>query len=343
MGPSHRIRRFLCRDEQERLWMLDMHQRLQPVTRVAGMVLAAMAVAIVPWTNPWALVPIMLGSVAMGGAIAITSRRGDMLPILIAAIVLQAAIACAILLNDRAGVGDLFLLVTGIVPASAGFPTRVVNALAVFAGLLMLAVALIAGIALASPPMLILPLMTLASVTMMSTAIRLASIDHRRAAIVDPLTGLRNRSALVERTAELEDQSAESGEPVAVVMLDVDRFKLVNDLYGHQAGDRVLTQLGRILHGHGDAFRLGGDEFLLLLPGSTTQDAVRVARTIAASVRAEPLADVPISVSVGVAASQHPARFLFGQVFAAADAALYRAKRAGRDTVHVGAPDLAIA
>jgi diguanylate cyclase (GGDEF)-like protein len=334
---------FLCRDEQERRWMLEMNRRLEPITRVAGLAGLAMAVAIVPWTNPLALVPILVGAALMGGAFAISAKRGDMMPILIACLLMQVAIASSIIINDRAGVGDLFLLVTGIVPASGGFPTRVVNALAVYIGLIMIFVALVTGAALASPPILILPLFTLVSITLTSTAIRLASIDHRRAAVVDGLTGLRNRTALAERTVELEEQTAETGEPVALVVLDVDRFKLVNDLYGHQAGDRVLTQLARLLDGRGDAFRLGGDEFIVVLPGCTAHDAVHIGEGIAAAVRAEPLADVPVSVSVGVAASAPGTALRFGRVFAAADSALYTAKRNGRDAVQAGVSDLAAA
>lgn len=319
--------------------MLDMHTRLLPVTRVGGIVGMLMAVAIVPWTNPLALVPIILGSAAMAFTIAMAGRRGDVRPIVGGVVLIQLAISGAILLNDRAGVGDLFLLVTGMVPAAGGFPGRVVTALAVLSGALMVAVGLIAGVVLASPPMLILPLLTLFSVTLLSAAIRRASIDHQRAAVIDGLTGAQNRTSLAARTEELQQQTALTGEPVAVVVADVDQFKLVNDLYGHPAGDRVLVALARLLRTRvgvrGQAYRLGGDEFGLLLPGATAAEAAQVADGIVRAARAEPLGDVPVTVSVGVAASTPGTSFSFDDVFAAADTALYQAKRGGRDAVRI--------
>jgi diguanylate cyclase (GGDEF)-like protein len=90
-------------------------------------------------------------------------------------------------------------------------------------------------------------------------------------------------------------------------------------------------------------FRMGGDEFLLVLPGLEAEQAASIAEEILATVRAEPLADVPVSLSVGVAASARGSGFPFERVFTAADTALYRAKSAGRDAVHVASGDLVIA
>jgi diguanylate cyclase len=161
-----------------------------------------------------------------------------------------------------------------------------VTALAVVSAALMTAVAFVSGAVLASPPTLILPLLMLLSVTLLSTAIRRASIEHLHISTVDALTGALTRVSLDMRTTELAEQTAVTGEPVALVAVDVDDFKLVNDLYGHQSGDRVLVALAGLLRAHGQAYRLGGDEFVVLLPGLTAteaavtgegRDAVRIA------------------------------------------------------------------
>jgi diguanylate cyclase (GGDEF)-like protein len=347
MGPRARIASFLCRDEHERQWMLDMHHRLPPITRISGVISLATAAAIIPWASPLAFLPIVVGSIAMGVAIGSVTRTADVRPIFAAVLLLQAAIAVAIVINGRAGVGDLFLLVASIVPSAGGFPGRLVTALAIFSALLMALVGFVTGAALASPPTLILPLSMLLSVTLLSTAIRSASIDHRRAAATDALTGTGNRTSLVARSTELYDRASATGEPIALVVADVDRFKLVNDLYGHQTGDRVLVALAQVLRtsveGRGDVFRMGGDEFVLVLPGLEAEQAASIAEEILATVRAEPLADVPVSLSVGVAASARGSGFPFERVFTAADTALYRAKSAGRDAVHVASGDLVIA
>jgi diguanylate cyclase (GGDEF)-like protein len=345
MGLRARIGRFLCRDEDERQWMLEMHTRLLPVTRIAGLTGILTALVIVPWGNPLSLAPVLLGAVAMAGTIALAGARRDTRPIMGAVLVMQAGIACSIVLNDRAPVGDLFLLVTTIVPAAGGFPGRVVTAIAVWSGLLMTLTAFAsdAGAVLASPPMLMLPLLTLCTMTLLATAVRRASVEHRRAAAIDSLTGALNRTSLIARSAELGEQTAITGEPVAVVVVDIDRFKLINDRYGHQAGDEVLVALAALLRTRGQAYRLGGDEFVLVLPGVDVAGAADVACDVVRTVRSAPLGGVPVTVSVGVAASRPASSFRFAEVFAAADSALYRAKRAGRNAVQVAAPELAAA
>jgi diguanylate cyclase (GGDEF)-like protein len=165
-----------------------------------------------------------------------------------------------------------------------------------------------------------------------------AELDQTvRLATHDPLTGLPNRRTITERIGEVLDDGPTT--PVAVLFIDVDRFKLVNDLYGHEVGDRVLVEVADRLReaiGDGDEVaRLGGDEFLVLTR-RTGPAVVDLGERIAAEVG--PSIDVghrtlPMSVSIGVAtrrAAEAPARLV-----ANADAAMYRAKQAGRAaTVH---------
>ena len=160
---------------------------------------------------------------------------------------------------------------------------------------------------------------------------------------VDPLTGLVTRRVLDDAlTGALERDP--SGDGTALVLLDVDSFKQINDAHGHPVGDDALVHLSGLVRRQvraGDAVvgRLGGDELALLLPGCTAGTAARRARELVETVRASPLprADgdaLPLSISVGVAhAPLHAASVR--ELYAAADAALYQAKRAGRDRVEV--------
>jgi diguanylate cyclase (GGDEF)-like protein len=149
----------------------------------------------------------------------------------------------------------------------------------------------------------------------------------------DPLTGLPNRR-LFDDTLDREIARARrSGNPLAVAMLDVDHFKVVNDRHGHQVGDEVLRQLARALENAARResliARYGGEEFVVLLPDATSADAVIAAERMRAA--AADVGAVAVTVSVGVAArdgDEGPEELL-----AAADAALYEAKRRGRDRV----------
>lgn len=161
-------------------------------------------------------------------------------------------------------------------------------------------------------------------------------------ASTDELTGLPNRRAVL---AYLEQSLAQAGQgqgPVSVLMIDVDHFKRVNDTQGHDVGDEVLRHLaltlGASLREHDRLGRLGGEEFVAVLPGTTTATAAQVAERMRAAVAASPLprgqGAVPVTVSIGVAGMASgcmPAKALL----AAADEALYLAKHAGRDRVQV--------
>jgi len=174
---------------------------------------------------------------------------------------------------------------------------------------------------------------------------RAASEEHcRRAAIAlqeltqkakrDQLTGLPNRNSFEERLALEVERSQQLGRPLALALLDIDHFKEVNDLHGHLTGDRALVEVAERLFRtvrDGELLaRYGGDEFAWILPGATIEDAWQAAECALHAVKATELPGIgALTVSIGVtqmADGQGPTE-LFGD----ADAALYQAKRQGRD------------
>ncbi len=164
--------------------------------------------------------------------------------------------------------------------------------------------------------------------------------ELRRLAAQDPLTGLANRREL-ERLTRLELQrAARHGHEVAVLVLDVDRFKAINDARGHQVGDVVLLELARrvraVARGIDLVARLGGDEFVLVLPETGLEGGRAFAERLVAAVRAEPVAvgseRLTVTISIGVAAFPHHGRS-YDALLTAADRALYAAKAGGRDQV----------
>lgn len=160
-----------------------------------------------------------------------------------------------------------------------------------------------------------------------------------RIATVDGLTGLRNRRWLDEAFARQLDRSARTGQAVAVLMIDVDNFKKLNDDYGHLIGDALLSRLAQILS---DTLRpqdllarYGGEEFAVLLPGLDTDAAKLVAERLRIAVETSPRDRTlpPMTISIGVATKQ--AWETLGDLIRRADAAMYRAKHGGRNRVSV--------
>jgi diguanylate cyclase (GGDEF)-like protein len=160
-------------------------------------------------------------------------------------------------------------------------------------------------------------------------------------ATTDALTGLGNRHALEESFPREFRRCLQNGQPVSLIMIDVDRFKAFNDMFGHVAGDRALSAVAHILDKHFRPrdliVRYGGDEFAVLLPGIGREEALTIAERVRSTVSGDTgsskdsLITVPIKVSMGVADVEQGESF--EALLRAADAALYRAKNAGRDTV----------
>ena len=163
----------------------------------------------------------------------------------------------------------------------------------------------------------------------------------RHQASHDSLTGLLSRAAIFERLEQELDRTSREGNFLAVVMADIDKFKRINDTYGHSAGDTVLhevaqrmLQAARPYDGFG---RYGGEEFLMVIPGCEEVRAAEVAQRFRLAVSAQPIEaaghTVPVTVSLGVAAALGSAQLGAQELIRRADAALYRAKASGRDRV----------
>ncbi len=191
----------------------------------------------------------------------------------------------------------------------------------------------------ASPQLVVAPAVVIVSIAMLSTALMRSDLQHRGEASVDQLTGMLNRRRSPTAPSELAEQSAVTGQPVGMIVGDLDRFKRINDSLGHATGDAVLRDVAYRLRKHMRAFdlayRIGGEEFLILLPGAGTEKAAALAEQLRRTVEGEALGGIGLTMSFGVSASARGERFDYQRVFVAADAALYEAKRTGRNRVRV--------
>lgn len=162
-----------------------------------------------------------------------------------------------------------------------------------------------------------------------------------RHATTDALTGLGNRRSMEDTFPREIARCIEDDVEIALIMIDVDNFKDFNDKFGHIAGDRALTAVASILkhqfRPHDVIVRYGGDEFAVLLPGIDKDTALAVAERVCTAVCGDTadsndsLIQIPIQISMGVAAMDGPGTL--ESLIRAADAALYRAKRSGRNSV----------
>jgi len=157
---------------------------------------------------------------------------------------------------------------------------------------------------------------------------------------IDPLTGVNNRRAFYDISAPICNISMRHGRHLSVILLDLDHFKRVNDSYGHVCGDEVLkataAELKRSIRDHDVIARWGGEEFILLLPETGLEEAVRLAERLRQAVEGIRLTcqgnRIGITASFGVAEKHTDARDL-GELITMADQQLYRAKNSGRNRV----------
>lgn len=161
---------------------------------------------------------------------------------------------------------------------------------------------------------------------------------HKAAAVMDPLTGMFNRRGFSEATARMIEREAKAGRQVSVLIFDIDHFKSINDRFGHPAGDEVLTLFATIiahtLRATDLCGRIGGEEFAAMLPCSIDEavSAAERVREAFAGCGIE-IEDGPVATTVSVGVASGPPRTELEVMLAAADTALYQAKRSGRNRV----------
>lgn len=158
----------------------------------------------------------------------------------------------------------------------------------------------------------------------------------------DALTRLLNRGALFEQAMAVASDCQRSGRPLAVIQLDLDHFKHINDRYGHQAGDRVLSMVASTLSSavrQGDLLgRVGGEEFCIVMPNTTLQEAAAVAERLRQRIQGREVflhnnVTLRVSASLGVSASEERGEYQFEALQSVADGRLYLAKQNGRNQV----------
>jgi diguanylate cyclase (GGDEF)-like protein len=157
--------------------------------------------------------------------------------------------------------------------------------------------------------------------------------------ITDPLTGVYNRRSFMELADQLLARSARSNSSSALLMIDIDHFKRINDQHGHSTGDEALkafvARIQPCLRDEDILVRFGGEEFCVLMPGADGEGALTLAERIREHVAAEPIeaegTSIAVTVSIGIATAVKGGDFARESLFASADRALYEAKDAGRN------------
>ena len=160
-----------------------------------------------------------------------------------------------------------------------------------------------------------------------------------RLATTDPLTGLLNRRELESQAKKIIHQADRNSSTFALLSIDVDFFKRVNDTYGHQVGDKVLIHLANVLTKERRindlVARVGGEEFVLILPDIDKDNAILLAEKLRQTVEQEPIDNISITISIGLVVTDKNTKVDLDVLLKASDNALYQSKEAGRNRVSV--------
>lgn len=333
---------WLCPTEVDRARISANSARVRHAAIVVSAVVAASMLYFAPRLGWWtiALFALSVPATATTDWRVARARRPEY-QVLITLLWVQVVTGAAIALSGGPRSPIMFLIVIPTVFSAARFRHDVVIAASAFAAAVLLGVTLGVDPAatLANPSGLITTLALLVASTAIVLALGDAEVEQRSESILDPLTGLLNRSGLARRFEEIAGQARLSNAPVSMLLCDADHFKMVNDLHGHDRGDLVLRELAhelrRQLRSFELIYRIGGEEFLVLLPGAGAGQAKVLAERLRLAVERSRPGGMDVTVSVGVSSARgEGARFT--PMFKAADNALYAAKAAGRNRVCTG-------
>ena len=330
---------WLCRTEMERARVMDVGARVSRARTIASASVGLTLLLFAPMFGWWTLALFALSALNTQTVDRRMERSARPERHVAASIVWsQLLLAGAVALSGGPASPALPWLVVPTSFAATRFRTQVVVA-AVGSAVMMLLGATVAvdpSGTLAHPAPLVVSVALLVSITAVVGALSGAEVEQRSESVLDPLTGLLNRTALGRRFHELEEQAHLTGETVSLLICDIDRFKQVNDTYGHDRGDAVLSDFAYEMRKHLRSFeliyRLGGEEFVLVLPGAQAAQAREIADRLRAALRTGRPGDLDVTVSIGVATASGGG-VVFDPLFKEADRALYTAKARGRDRV----------
>jgi diguanylate cyclase (GGDEF)-like protein len=342
---------WLCRDGIDRQRMLDMEERVRPVRQRAAVIMTFAILAAGPWLGWWPVAFVVSIMLCFAAADRLMPRLARPEFLMFGAWVCSVlTIAVAVALSGGPGVSALSWLAIPVVTLSTRFSIRgiVVGVVIAIVLALTVAYAIDAHAVLKDPVLAIVPVALIICIAALSTPLMQSDIQHRNDAVIDQLTGMLNRNALGARVNELTQQASLTGEPVGVIVGDLDHFKNINDTMGHAVGDVVLREVAYLLRKQLRAFdlayRLGGEEFLVLLPGAELEATAELAQRLREVVASSTVAgEVRTTISLGVGGSRRGEPFDYDAVFAEADAALYEAKTNGRDQVCLAGGDRVLA
>jgi diguanylate cyclase (GGDEF)-like protein len=332
-------RSWLCPTELDRSRVVDASPRVRTIRTIGSGAVGIALLAAAPWVGWWTLILFALSLLNFLNV----ERRIDKSPhpervSAIAIVITMLLIGGGVALSGGPRSVALQWIALPAAMVAARFRPQVVIAS------LGLAVAILLASTfgthpqwvLENPSPLIATLALLIGVVSIVWALQAAELHHRDEAIIDPLTGLLNRNALIPRFAELSHQARLTDQPVCLLLCDVDNFKAINDEHGHDRGDSVLRdiayELRKRLHSFELAYRLGGEEFLVVLPGADSHIGREVAERLRRAVAQVRPTGIPITISIGVS-SARGRQVDYESLFKDADEALYAAKAAGRDCV----------
>jgi diguanylate cyclase (GGDEF)-like protein len=334
-----RISRWLCPTEEHRARSLEAGERVRAARTLAALACGISLVVTAPFRSWWYLILFAVVAADLG-SLEWRMRRSPR-PELHAAVTQLLILAVLGLGTAVSGGEDSAALPWMILPvaiAAARFRSQVVVAGAAITAAAMAAACLAADAQaiVEDPTRLISAITLLIAITAITSALMEGELEHRGRAVLDPLTGLLNRASLEARVVEIEEQARLTGGALSLIVLDLDRFKQVNDSHGHERGDAVLRdtayEIRKSLRSFELVYRIGGEEFLVLLPGVGLAQAEEVAERVRLAIGDARPGDLELTVSAGVAAGAGT-DISYEELFRAADAALLLAKRSGRDQV----------
>jgi diguanylate cyclase (GGDEF)-like protein len=333
--------KWLCPTDQDRARLLDNSARIRKARLIGAAAIGVAAAVSAPWLGWWLLVVFGAAAVQLL-TLDFRIRRAARPELTVAFSLLftEVAIGVAVALSGGATSPALPWMAVPIGMTAARFRPAVTRAALGVGAVITVVAALLGGVAalVADPWLLVTTLALEVNIVAVAAALQGAELQHRSEAILDPLTDLLNRSSLEARFAELREQASRNDATIALIALDLDGFKSVNDRHGHATGDVVLRDLSyemrKTLRNFELFYRYGGEEFLVVLPGVEVDHATVVAERMRQAVERARPAGLSLTVSAGVAVARGEA-VAFPELLAAADEAMYDAKNRGRNRISV--------